>query len=110
MATHLFGLGTSEGLSCFVSGQPARVIPWDQIESISAFHRKDAHSEFAVIWFRVPTDTFPVEFTERDPKWPDLLQSFAKHLRGFVPFEKWFPRDIHPVFEKTAYGIYAKNA
>ena len=110
MATHLFSSATSEGLECFVMRQPLRVIPWEQIESISAFHRKDSRSEYAVFWFRVPTDIFPVEFTERDPKWPDLLESFARHLPGFVPFETWFPKDIHPVFEQNAYGIYTKKA
>ncbi len=110
MATHLFSSAGSEGLSCFLSGHSVRVIPWYQIQNIGAFHRNDERSEYAVIWLRVPADMFPVEFTERDPRWAGLLQGFSQHLRGVVPFEKWFPKEIHPVFEKNVYGVYSKDA
>ncbi|MEO6993772.1 MAG: hypothetical protein ABI273_09100 [Lacunisphaera sp.] len=53
---------------------------------------------------------FQIEFTERDPRWPELIQSFSQHLSGVVPFEKWFPQEIHPVFEKNAYGVYSKTS
>ena len=109
MATHLFSSANASGLACFVEGRPIQVIPWDQIENIAAFHRRDEQSEYAVVWLRVPLEMFQVEFTERDPRWPELLQSFSQYLRAVVPFEKWFPQEIHPVFEKNAYGVYAKQ-
>ncbi len=109
MATHLFSSADSVGLACFTADKPVRVIPWEQIQSISAFHRQDARSDYAVVWFRIPTDMFPVEFTERDPEWTGLLHTFSRHLPGFVPFERWFPGEIHPVFEKNAYGIYSRD-
>jgi hypothetical protein len=110
MATHLFSSAGGAGLSCFVQGQPVRVIPWDQIQDIGAFHRKDDRSEYAVVWLRVPSDMLPVEFTERDPQWADLLHGFSQHLRGVIPFERWFPEEMHPVFEQNTYGVYSKNA
>ena len=110
MATHLFSSADKSGLACFVEGRSIQLIPWDQIENIAAFHRKDERSEYAVAWLRVPQEMFQVEFTERDPRWPELLQGFSQYLRAVVPFEKWFPPDIHPVFEKNAYGVYSKEA
>ena len=110
MATHLFNSAGVSGLACFVEGRTIRVIPWDQIENIAAFHRKDDRSEYAVVWVRVSEEMFQVEFTERDPRWPELLRGFSQYLRGVVPFGKWFPQEIHPVFEKNAYGVYSKEA
>jgi hypothetical protein len=109
MATHLFSSAGPDGLSCGVPGGAVRVIPWDQIQNIGAFHRKDQRSDYAVVWLRVPTDVFPVEFTKRDPQWAGLLEGFSQYLRGFVPFEKWFPPELHPVFEKNAYGVYSRD-
>src|SRR5687767_14570935 len=106
MATHLFSSAGTEGLACYAAVQPPRVILWDDIQDISAFHRTDPRSEYAVIWLRVPGDMFPVEFTERDPRWCELLEGFSKHLDGFVPFHKWFPPPLHPVFELNFNGVY----
>ena len=110
MATYLFSFAEPSGLGCFVASQPIRVIPWDQIDNIAAFPRKDARSEYAVVWLRVPGEMFEVEFTECDPRWPELLDGFSKYLPAAVPFEKWFPPEIHPVFEKNFFGVYAKRA
>ena len=108
MAIHLYSSARPSGLGCFVAGQPIRVIPWDHIENIAAFHRKDERSEYAVVWLRVPQEMFQIEFTERDPRWPELLQGLSQYLRAVIPFEKWFPQEIHPVFEKNAYGVYSR--
>jgi hypothetical protein len=110
MAIHLFSSTDASGLACFVTGRPIQVIPWDQIDTIRAFHRRDERLEYAVVWLRVPQEMFPVEFTERDPRWPELLQGFSQYLRAVVLFEKWFPREIHPVFEKNTHGVYSKEA
>lgn len=83
---------------------------WDKIENIGAFHRRDRRSDYTVAWLRTSTDEFPVEFTERDPQWAGLLRGFSQYLRGVIPFEQWFPKEEHPVFEKNAYGIYSKDA
>ena len=110
MATHLFSSAGPSGLACLISSQAVRVITWNQIESIRAFHRTDEHSEYAVVWIRTPEDMFPVEFTEHDPRWSSLLEAFSKNLEGVVPFEKWFPAPLHPVFELNAHGVYSKPA
>ena len=109
VATHFFSSAGTSGLASFVEGRNVRVVPWDPIENIAAFHRRDERSEYAVVWLRVPSEMFEIEFTERDPRWPELLQGFSQYLRGVVPFEKWFPVEIHPVFEKNAYGAYSKS-
>ena len=110
MATYFFSSADASGLACFVEGCAVRVIPWNQIENIAAFHRRDERSEYAVVWLRVPEEVFQIEFTERDPRWTGLLQSLSQYLRDIVPFEKWFPPEIHPVFEKNAYRVYSKEA